>query len=330
MNGKPGRLKFLAVIILSAAFCINLKAQSLFKTNDLFISNFPVPDSKGDYSLLQSNFKDFGIGFTINFTNDFFYNISGGINTGSAYSGLLKPNLNIDLSKMFGWNGANMVISSIGVIGSNFNYKVGTEQGVDNITAYDTWKIYEFWIEQKLCDKKLSLKFGLYDLNSEFDLRLSSLVFLNPSQAIGPEFSLTGENGPSIYPTTSLAFRIKFHDDKGYYIQSSILDGVPGDPNDPEGTHIILNKNDGFLIAGESGFIKKEENSGKNNEKFSLGGWYYTSKFKEFNTGAADNPLYRKGNYGIYFSAEKLLWNESGNPEEGLTAFLRIGYQIKV
>jgi porin len=61
-----------------------------------------------------------------------------------------------------------------------------------------------------------------------------------------------------------------------------------------------------------------------------LGGWYYSSGFKEFlNTNISGNPVYQKGNYGIYFSAEKFLFSEIKNPGEGLAGFLSIGMSNK-
>ena len=61
-----------------------------------------------------------------------------------------------------------------------------------------------------------------------------------------------------------------------------------------------------------------------------MGGWYYSSGFKEFlNTNISGNPVYQKGNYGIYFSAEKFLLSETKNPGEGLAGFLSIGMSNK-
>jgi len=313
--------------LLIFEFTKKSKAQSAANPNNKI--NPDTLKREIDGGILRYSVEN-GINLNLNFTNDLLYDVAGGINTGSTYAGLFTPKLDIDLNKMIGWHEANMYISVNGTFGGNINKKAGTEQGVDNITAFDTWKIYEFWIQKKLFDNQLSFKFGLYDLNSEFDVRLSSLVFLNPSQAIGPEFSLTGKNGPSIYPTTSLALRIKYTSNSGFYFQSAVLDGVPGDPNDPYGTHIIINSNDGFLLTGEAGFVKDEDNLSDNHEKFFLGGWYYTSKFEKLlNTDASGHPVYQQGNYGIYLSGEKFLWSEAENPDEGLSAFFRIGISSK-
>ena len=205
------------------------KAQSSSRENNFIKFNQSIMEDGSDDNDRGRNMEDYGIQFSIYFINDFLQNLSGGIKTGSSYIGLLNPNLNIDLDKMLNWKETDLWISAIGNIGNNFNNKVGAEQGIDNIAAFNTWKIYELWIEHKILDNLLSFKFGLYDLNSEFDFRLTSLIFLNPSHAIGTEFALTGKNGPSIFPTTSLAFRIKYLDQTGFYFQTAVFDGIPGD-----------------------------------------------------------------------------------------------------
>ena len=328
MSEKQVKLIITLFLALALFFAKKVKSQSFIKPTDHFrLYEFPLRFSE---DMLPNDLKNYGIYYGINFANDFLYNVSGGIKTGPAYIGLFYPNINIDFNKMFGWREANMYISAIGNIGDNFNKKIGTEQGVDNIAAFNTWKIYEFWIEQMLLNNNLSLKLGLYDLNTEFDVRLSSLVFLDPSQAIGPEFSLTGKNGPSIFPTTSVAFRVKYQNNAGFYFQSAILDGVPGDPNNPAGTHIIFNKKYGLLLAGETGYVNNKNGFSKSYEKFFLGAWYYTSKFEKLqSTDIQGNPGYQEGNYGIYLSAEKFLWSKTANPNEGLAAFLRIGISNK-
>ncbi len=320
-------LRFIFCVLLIFVSTKMILSQSTAKSNSLL--NIDTLKSNLNWGILKYG-KENGIDLKFSFTNDLLYDLSGGINTGSSYAGLFTPHLNIDLNKIIGWQGSDMHLSINGTLGSNFNKKAGTEQGVDNITAFNTWKIYELWIRQQLFNDHLSFKFGLYDLNSEFDVRLSSLVFLNPSQAIGPEFSLTGKNGPSIYPTTSLAFRIKYAGNSGFYFQTAVLDGVPGDPDDPHGTHIIISSKDGFLLTGEAGFVNEEDNLNKNHEKFFLGVWYYTSKFEKLlNTAVLGYPVYQQGNYGIYISGEKFLWSEAENPDEGLSAFFRVGISGK-
>jgi carbohydrate-selective porin OprB len=57
--------------------------------------------------------------------------------------------------------------------------------------------------EKNLLDNQFSVLAGLYELNSEFYRLQSAGLFLNSSFGIGPEFSQSGLEGPSIFPSTS-------------------------------------------------------------------------------------------------------------------------------
>ncbi len=275
-------------------------------------------------SLINTTLKGEGIDLSVNFINDFLDDVTDGIDKKPTYEGLLNPTMTLDLNRMLNWKDAKLFLSINGTLGSAFNAKVGAEQGIDNIEAYDTWKIYELWIEQNLFNKTTSLKFGLYDLNSEFDVTESSLVFLNPSQAIGVEFSQTGKNGPSIFPTTSLALRAKYQNKSGYYAQAAIFDGVPGDPNNPSGNHIILNKNNGALLVAEAGFASEVDGKDNSYGKYAIGCWYYTSGFKVHNVYGVDRITEK--NFGFYGIAEKQIYGESNDQTQGLSMFIKLGH----
>jgi len=45
----------------------------------------------------------------------------------------------------------------------------GDAQGVDNIAAPQTIKLYEAWWQRAFLSDHISLLLGIYDLNSEFD-----------------------------------------------------------------------------------------------------------------------------------------------------------------
>jgi porin len=90
---------------------------------------------------------------------------------------------------------------------------------------------------------------GLYDLNSEFDKIEAAALFLNPSHGIGPDFSQSGRNGPSIFPITSLGLRGEYKPAEHWLIRAAVLDAVPGDPERPERTAVKLG--DGALAVLE-------------------------------------------------------------------------------
>lgn len=279
---------------------------------------------------LDSRVNLHGINFFADVSNDFLRNLSGGNSEASSYIALFQPAVYVDLEKNFGLNGTYVYISAMGSLGDSFNNSVGAEQGVDNIEAGRELKLYEFWIAHSSFDNRLSLKFGLYDLNSEFDTRISSSIFINPSHGIGAEYALSGEGGPSIFPNTSPAFRIKYNSPLGLYAQSAVFFDMQGErlPFSSIKDDQALNK--GFLIAAETGYEKDRENNSGPYLKLSLGGWYYTNNFKRLNYLHGKNiTAYVRGNFGIYLSSEKTLYAEPSGTGVGLAAFIRVGIADK-
>ena len=52
-------------------------------------------------------------------------------------------------------------------------------------------------------------------------------LFLNSSFGIGPEFSQSGVDGPSIFPRTALGARVAYKPADGVVLRAAVLDGVP-------------------------------------------------------------------------------------------------------
>jgi len=235
--------------------------------------------------------------------------------------------INLNLQSILGWKGAHLTTYFLVNHGGEPTEYAGAIQGISNIAAHDTWKLYEIRFEQFLLDGDLSLLTGLYDLNSEFDTREFSGIFMNPSHGIGPEFAMTGHNGPSIFPTTSLAFRVSYNFSDSWNLKTAVFDGVPGDLNNPDGTSIVFAEGDGLLLTSEINFTNGSDEVDSEYFKYAFGGWYYTGEFEALtDVDVLGNPLLQKGNYGFYGSAEKFLFNEGNNKTEGLGVFVRFGW----
>ncbi|MGE5499886.1 MAG: carbohydrate porin [Syntrophothermus sp.] len=272
-----------------------------------------------------SSLKEKGLKLTFVFTGDAISSLSGGINrkTHALYRTDLKGTF--DLERLIGWNGAGLYFDIMGTEGGKPSLSSGAGQGISNIEAPDAWKIFEFYLTQSFLDDRLSLLLGTFDFNSEFDTRLSSAVFLNPSHGIGPDISQSGKNGPSIFPTTSLALRASYKSN-GYSFKAAVFDGIPGNPENPTGTYIILNKNDGVLLAVEADYISSGEALSEGYKKISLGGWYYSSEFEDLTElSSGGKPIMRRNNFGLYIQGESFLFSEKNDPLQGLAGFMRFG-----
>ncbi|MFZ2542473.1 MAG: carbohydrate porin [Gallionella sp.] len=194
--------------------------------------------------------------------------------------------------------------------------------GLDNIETPEganTIKLYQAWIQQTFLDDRLSVLAGLYDLNSEFYVTESSGIFIHPTFGIGAEMAGTGQNGPSVFPTASFALRAKA-ETAGYYLQAVTLDGVPGDPNNHQGTHVQFNKGDGALNVIEGAVpLSAAENAHDN--KLALGVWRYTTRFDDVDPSITEKRI----SHGYYAMVEKVLRYKPGSDEGIINSFVRAG-----
>lgn len=208
---------------------------------------------------LRTAFQQKGIQLDAIYTGDIFSNLQGGIRRSSEYLDVVDLMLTINLDKLCHWKNATFCIDILGIHGGNPSNHVGDFQGISNIAAPNTWKIYETWFQQNLWTDKLSILMGIYDLNSEFDVIETAGLFINSSYGMGPEFSQSGKNGAPTFPYPDLSLRIKTKLTEQLIVQAAILDGVPGDPENPTGKKYMLKKGDGALFTSEIAFITDNE-----------------------------------------------------------------------
>ena len=216
----------------------------------------------GNWNGLRTSFVDKGICLDALYTGEVISNLQGGIRHGSSYLDVVDLMFAIDFDPIAPWRGTSFYLDIFGIHGSDPCECVGDFQGVSNIAAQNTWKIYEAWTQQNLLNEKLSILCGIYDLNSEFDVLETAGLFLNSSFGMGAEFAQSGKNGPSTFPFTGVALRMKTQFSEHFCFQSAILDGVPDEPENAWGAKYDINKDDGALITSEIIFITDKERVG--------------------------------------------------------------------
>lgn len=251
---------------------------------------------------------------SLTYTADVAATVSGGSDSKARYLDNYDLIADADLDRLVGWEGARAHIYGLGNFGKRPNDSAGTLEGVDNIeVGKQAVRLFEAWVEQDLGGA--SVLAGLYDLNSEFYATDSSSLLIAPPFGIGSELAGNGPNGPSIFPSTALAVRVRaaLNGGKGY-IEAAALNARAqtwGDPGD-----IDTSFDDGLLLIGEAGHMFGPA-------KLSLGAWTYSKKREDgFATDALGNPLMRTA-WGVYGLAEARLYGGEEGPH--LDAFLRGG-----
>ena len=278
----------------------------------------------GELGGYRSRLADRGVSLGAIYTGELVSTLSGGVRRKTVYLDNIDLTLTIDVERVLGWSGARVFLYGLGNRGGNPSSHVGDAQGVSNIETFDTWKLFEAWFEQQLFDARLSLLLGLYDLNSEFDYAETGQLFLHSSFGIGPDFSLSGKNGPSVFPTTSLGVRLRVQPDPAWYWQTAVLDGVSGDPDDPGGTQVIFGAHDGVLVASELAYLREPQALSGGDGKYALGAWVYSDGLDE--NGTDGRAACCGGAYGLYGLAEQVVYRHPTDPRRELALFVRLGF----
>lgn len=253
------------------------------------------------------------------YTGEMWRQVSGGIATGERYLDNLELTAMVDGGQWLGLDGLQLfgyVLYNNGHVLSD--ELTGAMQGVSNIEATRAVRLYELWSQWQFGSGAQSVRFGLYDLNSEFDSIETAGLFINPSHGIGPDFAQSGRNGPSIFPVTSLAVRAQ-KTVGAWTLQAAALDGVPGDPDDPDRAAIKLSRDEGALLVGEMNY------RAQSGLRTAAGYWHYTADFDDLlATTAAGAPLQRDDNAGFYALVETPVFFADA-AGQGLALFVRAG-----
>lgn len=272
----------------------------------------------GNWGGTREAFSNRGLDFTLLSKDDLFANLHGGLKKKAVLAGNLDLKIEVDFEKLTSISGLRAMAYGLFDYGGKPSKYVGDTQTVSNIQAPTTAKLYEAWVQQDLFSNHLSLLVGLRDLNQEFYATESSSLFLNGSFGMAKEFSQSGQNGPSVFPTTSLTGRLALQSPRAAW-KFAILDGVPGDPTDPEGTHIKLKDSDGLLYVSEFNYLRGEDPSfNELKAKYAVGVWLYSAKFDALSGPDANGNARRNRNYGFYAFADQHF-------TEKFSAFIRFG-----
>lgn len=299
----------------------------------------------GDWGGLRTRLYKAGLATEFVWKLDALSNSRGGIQSGDELMGNLDSKFNLDLDKLLGWSEATAFLHVVGQQGGKFNARhVGSWLGVSNIeTPTNTTKVLHGWLQKNFDDGRISLLAGLYPIDSEFSVLDSAAIFVAPPYGASGELALT--RGPSIFNTSSFGVRGKWvSQNQTLYAQGAVLDGMPGDPDNPRGTHVQFNRGDGSFAIAEFGWMPAELGHAfeptqpaavpqtpamvmherfDTISKYAAGAWRYTAKADDlFAVDAAGNPL-RQPSWGAYLLAERTLFRFDGNPLRRLTVFGR-------
>lgn len=257
----------------------------------------------GGWGGLRKGLSEKGYEFDAVYKGEWVQSSNTGLGSHGGFLGNLDLKARIDAEKAFGLSGLKFMVYGLGNHGHKPSPVVGDAQGTSNIeTPYSTFKLYELFAEQSFAGGKASALLGLHDLNTEFYVTDSSGLFRNSSFGVGKELAQSGQNGPSIFPETSLALRLKANPTPDFVLQTAVFDGIPGNPPNHFGTQFSLKSSDGLLVVNEAAWLKPQvDGASLSASKYALGFWSYTAPADR------DDGNGQTGNYGGYLLIDQAI-----------------------
>jgi len=266
--------------------------------------------------------------------------------------------LHLNLEALLGLRGTSLQVHVQSNRGGSISSEVGDLQGISNLEAPTEWRLYEAWVEQRIVEAGLSILLGIYDINGEFDVIPAAGDLLNGSFGFGPDYSLSGEAGPSTFPATGLAARVRVQPTRSLYGLMGVSDGGGGDgaPARSGWARFSLDAWDQALLSFEAGYervqadapsalgrsLQVERRGGGRGAgpsvqrrqrmrigrgstieelgtKVAVGGWAYTQRLPSW------DPAEPPGrSWGLYALGEQLLYRKRDG-SVGLSGFTRVG-----
>lgn len=267
--------------------------------------------------------EDRGITLETIYKCEIWANLQGGISTGHTDMHNIDVTALFDTGRLGLWNSGEFFVYLLSNQGGVFLTEdiVGDAQTVSNIEAPHSTRIYELWYEHHFFDERLSLLFGIHDLNSELAVTCNGSLFINSSFGIPIDFSDGAR--PGIFPLATPALLAEYSPNESWEFLLGIYNGDPGDPAvDRHLPKFSFSSSGGALIDFETAYHFAADTL-PGTVKF--GYWRNTGHFEDvLETNSEGSPVTHSGNQGIYFVADKLMYDQGDG--QGLAGFLQLGW----
>jgi len=266
---KTKRIPYLIAIVatLLASFGNSPAAETPDATKSAFMKFAEQDYLFGTWGGRRTWLQEHGVDFEFVYFGTLPSNVSGGIKKGTIYEGTLMMLLDLDSKKLVGYDGGHLHAGALWLhSGDDFskNY-VGDINMVSLLDFPDSFRLWEFWYEQRFLNDKVSFKFGQLAIDRDFLMpeyyaSIASINFLNqtffyPTLAFNvydivgfPE----GHHALASTPYGAPGARLRVDPIPELYFQAGVYDGNPDRTR--SGTRINLNEKEGALSYFEVGY----------------------------------------------------------------------------
>ena len=280
-----------------------------------------------------------GIQMGLNYINDVMANTTGGLKRGAIYQGRLEYTFDACLGKLIGWPDANFHVNFYQTHGTGLSrYYVGNVLTTSLIEALPATRLFEIFIQQKLFDGKLDIRFGQLAADSEFVASSYVNVLMNASFGWPAILAANLPSGGPAFPLATPGVRVKYQLAAPLLLMAGLYNGDPAGPglDDPQrrDNHgLNFRVRDKPFLIGEAAYQYSLADALPGTVK--IGAWRHFGSFSDQRFGTdgfsladpASNatPRRHRGNYGYYAVLDQLLWQKpAADAGNGIGAFARV------
>ena len=294
----------------------------------------------GDWGGVRTDLVDKGIHFSAAYVGETLANVEGGVKRGAIYEGLFEMSLSVDFERL-GWlKDTSFHVSSIYPHGSSLtDGYVGDLLRLSNIDAYDSIRLYELWVERRFLSDRLSVRAGQVAADEEFATQEQGSLFLNSAHGWPAFISANVINGGPGFFVPGPGARVEVAVNDTLSLRAGVFDGdtfdhAGGNPRrNRAGTRVHFSSRQGLLMLQELSW-KPGGGEDWTSGSYKLGGWVHTGDFNDLHDDISGNaavvtglsPKSHEGNFGVYAGAERLVWAEEKDADQGLGLFVRGGW----
>ena len=287
----------------------------------------------GDWGGVRTDLERSGVDLELNYTTETAYNAAGGTKHAVRYTDQWAFSGSFDLDRLLGLHDAEFKLTITDRNGRNLSddAHLGTLQQIQEVFGRgQTWRLTQFWYDQKYFSGQLDWKIGRLTVGEDF--AAFSCEFQNLTFCGSQPGNIVGDYWFN-WPVSQWASRLRYNiDDGAGYFQVGAYQVNPGFleddadavlPGNPSGTT-------GVLIPVELAW-SPQVGQDRLPGSYKIGVWYDTSTandvFEDINGDPAvltGLPFGRRhGRYGAYVNLEQQVMRfDADDPSRGLSLFL--------
>ncbi|MFA7345626.1 MAG: carbohydrate porin [Terrimicrobiaceae bacterium] len=266
----------------------------------------------GDWFKTRPLLSGRGLEIFGNYTAEVWGNTSGGLKTGSVYTGLLSFGATLDLEKAMSWKGASVSTTWLWLSGRDASGDlVGNFLTISNIAGFNTLRMFDLWFQQNFLDDRISIRLGQISADSDFLISDYSGLFINGTFGWPALAFMNQPNGGAGFPMGTLGVRLAVTPVDWFTFQCAAFQGnVFAQEVNRHGFRWRLDAETGYTFLNEAQFRwnHRGDETGLPGQLKS-GVWFQTGQSADALASATSS-----GNSGYYLVLDQMLYREPGEP----------------